>query len=145
MRRYKSWTEYLEKSVDDCEYDAASVARVRSVHEAALGSMGLSVAAGGQLWDAAIAFERRVSSIAERSDAAAACEANSKLTNLIKRRFALPLFGMQAAALALAAPLPPDVQPAYNVALNLLAARSRHEALVDTCAPEAWTACVSRH
>jgi hypothetical protein len=136
------WAEYLEKSVEDCEYDAAAVARVRSVHDAALGSMGLNVAAGGQLWDAAIAFERRLSCIDPSIDAAAASEAKSKLASLVKRRFSLPLTGMQAAVLALDAPLPPEVQPAYNIALNLLAARARYESQVGSDSPEAWAACV---
>jgi len=136
---YAAWTQFLEQRLDDGDYDAGAIARVRSVHEQALGSMGLNVAAGGQLWDAAIAFERRVSANA-KGGATVAAEAGAKIVSLIRRRFALPLEGMQAAALALDTPLPPDAQPAYNVALNLLAARTRHETQVSAASTEAWAA-----
>lgn len=137
---YAAWTTFLEKNLDDEDCDAAAVARVRVAHETAVGSMGLHVAAGGKLWDAAIAFERRLLTNANPGVASAASEARAKITNLVKRRFSIPLEGMQAAALALDAPLPADVQPAYNVALNLLAARTRHETQVATGSPDAWAA-----
>jgi hypothetical protein len=137
---YLAWAAYLEKNIDNDDFDATAIARVRSVHESALGSMGLHVTAGGKLWEAAVAFERRLLSNANPSAAAAAAEANSKITSLIKRQFSLPLEGMQAAALSLPAPLPPDVQPAYNIALNMLAARMRHETQLAAGGPDVWLA-----
>ncbi len=137
---FLSWTKFLDKNFDDGEFDAAVVARMRAVHEDALGCMGLNVAAGGKLWDAAMAFERRLASSVQSLDTSVVSEAKSKLLSLVKRRFSLPLDGMQAAALALDAPLPPEVQPAYNVALNLLAARSRFETQVAAASAEAWIA-----
>jgi hypothetical protein len=137
---YTAWTNFLERGFEDGDGDAAAVPRVRAVHESALGSMGLNVAAGGRLWDAAIAFERRLLTSANPAAAAAAAEATSKISSLVKRRFSLPLDGMQAAVLALDTPLPADVQPAYNIALNLLAARTRHESQVATGSWEAWIA-----
>jgi hypothetical protein len=137
---YTAWTSFLERGFEDGDCDAAAVARVRAVHESALGSMGLNVAAGGRLWDAAVAFERRLLTSANPAAAAAAAEATSKIISLVKRRFSLPLDGMQAAVLALDTPLPADVQPAYNIALNLLAARTRHESQVATGSWEAWSA-----
>jgi hypothetical protein len=136
---YSAWTQFLEQRLDDGDCDVAAIARVRAVHEQALGSMGLNITAGGKLWDAAIAFERQVSANA-KVVAVAAADAGTKIASLVKRRFALPLEGMQAAALALDTPLPPDAQPAYNVALNLLAARMRHETQVATATTEAWAA-----
>jgi hypothetical protein len=137
---FSAWTAFLERNIDESEYDAVAVARVRAVHDSALVSMGLHVAEGGRLWDAAVDFERRLSSNTDPSAAASVSEANAKLASLVKRRFSIPLDGMQAAALALNTPLPPDVQPAYTIALNLLAARTRYETQAATGTPETWAA-----
>lgn len=140
---YEAWASFLEKNIDHQDCDAAAIARVRAVHDSALGCMGLHVTAGGKLWEAAIAFERRLLTNANPNAASAAAEARLKITHLVKRRFSLPLDGMQAAALALDGPLPPDVQPAYNIALNLLAARTRHESQLAAGGAEAWLAYAS--
>jgi hypothetical protein len=137
---YEAWTAFLERSIDSEEFDVTFVARARATHESALGSMGLNVGAGGKLWDAAIAFERKLLAKASPDAAAAASEARSKITALVKRRFSIPLDGMRTAASSLDMPLPPEVQPAYIVALNLLAARTRHEVQVRGGTAELWRA-----
>ena len=136
---YAAWATFLDRPIDGGDCDAAAIARVRAVHEKALGSMGLNVVAGGKLWDAAIAFEHQLLANANLAIVAAAVESRSKISSFVKRRFSLPLEGMQAVALALHAPLPPYIQPAYNIALSLLAARTRHESQVATGNWEAWS------